>query len=90
MDKQYSIREVSAKFNLPASTLRYYEEVGIFEISNPLWGLFFTLYIEWTPLSKFSLRPFHGIMKEIECHLQWSFYLSRKLLVTGFHGCMKV
>ena len=29
MDKQYSIREVSAKFNLPASTLRYYEEVGI-------------------------------------------------------------
>ena len=29
MDKQYSIREVSSKFNLPASTLRYYEEVGI-------------------------------------------------------------
>ena len=29
MDKQYSICEVSAKFNLPASTLRYYEEVGI-------------------------------------------------------------
>ena len=29
MDKQYSIREVSAKFNLSASTLRYYEEVGI-------------------------------------------------------------
>lgn len=29
MDKQYSIREVAEQFNLPISTLRYYEEVGI-------------------------------------------------------------
>ena len=24
----------------------HYEEIGLFEISNPLWGLFFTLYID--------------------------------------------
>lgn len=29
MDKQYSIREIAEQFNLPISTLRYYEEVGI-------------------------------------------------------------
>ncbi len=29
MCKQYTIKEVSQKFNLPSSTLRYYEQVGI-------------------------------------------------------------
>lgn len=29
MDKTYTIKEVSEKFNLPASTLRYYEEIGL-------------------------------------------------------------
>lgn len=27
--KQYMIREMSRKFNMPASTLRYYEEIGL-------------------------------------------------------------
>ncbi len=29
MNKQYTIKEVSQKFNLPSSTLRYYEQIGI-------------------------------------------------------------
>ncbi len=29
--KTYTIREISERFHLPASTLRYYEEVGVLE-----------------------------------------------------------
>ena len=32
MEQQtYTIREMSERFGLPASTLRYYEEIGLFD-----------------------------------------------------------